>query len=159
MTELTRDTIYVAYRDKVLSYLTGRTESREDAEDLCADVFEQVFRALPRYDPGKASLSTWIYQITRFTLIDYIRRKRPGEPLTEDITAADDLEEALIQKETLEQLAAALTALEPELRSIIILRYYRGYTLTDIARMTGRSYGMVKVYHKKALERLRRSMA
>ena len=158
MTVLTRDELYAAYREKVLSYLMGRTEIREDAEDLCEDVFEQVFRSLPRFDPEKASLSTWIYQITRFTLIDYIRMKRPSEPLTEDILAAEDLEEDFIQKETLEQLAAALKTLDREQRDLIILRYYRGYTLTDIARMTGRSYGMVKVTHKKALEQLRRRM-
>ncbi len=147
--------IYAAYRDKVLAYLTGRTNSREEAEDLCADVFAEVLRCLPNYDPKKASLSTWIYQITRFTFIDYLRKKRLNEPLDEELAAAGDILEEYIKKETLERLASALLTLKREERDIIVLRYYKGLSLVQISRRTGISYGMVKVRHKKALFALR----
>lgn len=155
MTGLNQAELYAAYREKVLAYLTGRTACREDAEDLCAEVFAEVLRCLPRYDPAKASLSTWIYQITRFTLIDYLRTRHPNEPLSEDIAAADNIAEDFLRRETLERLAAALQALEPEERDIIVLRYYKGLTLTEISRLTGISYGMVKVKHSRALNTLR----
>ncbi len=147
--------IYAAYRDKVLAYLTGRTNSREDAEDLCADVFAEVLRCLPNYDPEKASLSTWIYQITRFTFIDYLRKRRPNEPLDEELAAAGDISEDYVKKETLERLASALLTLKREERDIVVLRYYKGLSLTQISRRTGISYGMVKVRHQKALSALR----
>ena len=155
MNEPSGEALYAAYRDKVLAYLTHRTASPEDAEDLCAEVFAEVLHCLPRYDPEKASLSTWIYQITRFTLIDYLRTRRPSEPLSEDLTASDDPAEDFIRAETLERLAAALQALGQEERDIIVLRYYKGQTLTEISRLTGISYGMVKVKHKRALNALR----
>ena len=154
MTKPTAEALYNAYHDKVLAYLTSRTDRREDADDLCHEVFEQVFRSLSRYDPAKSSVSTWIYQITRFTLIDYIRTKHPGEPLNGNISETVGPEEKIIQKETLERLAAALTALERDERDIIILRYYKRLSLTDISRLTGISYGMVKVKHKKALKKI-----
>ena len=152
---LTETEIYAAYREKVLAYLTVRTESREDAEDLCADVFAEVLRCLPRYDPEKASLSTWIYQITRFTFIDYLRKRHSSEQLDEDIAEADHLEESIINKETLERLSSALLTLKREERDIIVLRYYKDLSLTEISRLTGISYGMVKVKHNKALRALR----
>ena len=158
MSELSVAGLYAAYREKVLAYLTGRTASREDAEDLCEEVFAKLFRSLPQYDAEKASLSTWIFQITRFTLIDYLRTIRPSEPLTEDLAAADDLPEDLIRRETLERLAAALNTLEPEERDIIVLRYYKGQTLTEISRLTDISYGMVRVKHNRALRALRVQM-
>lgn len=154
MTELSKAEI-AAYREKVLAYLTGRTACREDAEDLCEEVFAEVLRSLPRYDAKKASLSTWIYQITRFTLIDYFRTKRPSEPLTEDFAASDDLENDFLRRETLQRLASALQTLGQEERDIIVLRYYKGQTLTEISRRTGIGYGMVKVKHQKALRALR----
>ena len=154
MTKPTEDALYREYRDKVLAYLKSRLESVEDANDLCHDVFLKVFRSLPRYDEAKASISTWIYQITRFTLIDYIRTKHPVNTLTEEISAADDLEEAFLKKETLTSLAAALAALEQDERDIIIMRYYNGYSLTDISGIIGISYGMVKVKHRKALKKI-----
>lgn len=154
MTKPTEDTLYREYRDKVLAYLKSRLESVEDANDLCHDVFLKVFRSLPRYDESKSSISTWIFRITRFTLIDYIRTKHPAHMLAEDIEAADDLEEAFMQKETLGRLAVTLATLEQDERDIIIMRYYNGYSLTDISGIIGISYGMVKVKHRKALKKI-----
>ena len=88
-------------------------------------------------------------------MIDYIRLRHPNEPLTDDIPAADDLEASFMRQETLERLAAALTVLEPELRDIVVLHYYKGHSLTEIARLTGVSYGMIKVKHSRALKALR----
>ena len=147
--------IYAAYREKVLAYLTGRTDSREDAEDLCAEVFAEVLRCLPRYDPEKASLSTWIYQITRFTFIDYLRKKRPTEPLDAELPGANDPSENYLHKETLGRLALALQTLTQDERDIIVLHYYKGLPLTEVSRLTGISYGMVKVKRNKALNALR----
>ena len=154
MTKPTEDALYREYRDKVLAYLKSRLESVEDANDLCHDVFLKVFRSLPRYDETKSSISTWIFRITRFTLIDHLRTKHPTHMLAEDIEAADDLEEAFLKKETLTSLAAALAALEQDERDIIIMRYYNGYSLTDISGIIGISYGMVKVKHRKALKKI-----
>lgn len=158
MTEFSREALYTAYRDKVLAYLKGRTESTEDAEDLCSEVFEKVYKALPQFDPKKASLSTWIFQITRFTFIDYLRKHRQNAPLSEFLQAEDNTEDGLINKENLSRLAKELAALDKETRDIIVLRYYKNVSLTEISRLTGISYGMVKVKHKKALAFLRRRL-
>ena len=147
---MTYEDIYTAYREKVLAYLAERTGSPEQAEDICEDVFEQIGRSLPRYDAKKASLSTWIYRITRFTLIDYLRTRHPTEPLDEELGYEADYDEALIKEETLEKLASALEALDREMRNLIILRYYRKKTLTEISRITGVSYGMVRVIYTNA---------
>ena len=152
---MTYEEIYAAYREKIRAYLADRTGSPEDAEDLCEDVFEQIGRSLPRYDAEKASLSTWIFRITRFTLIDYLRTRHPSEPQDEALGYDGGYDEALIREETLETLASALKAMDGELRNLIILRYYRKKTLTEISRMTGISYGMVRLKHERALAFLR----
>ena len=155
MTSSEWDEIYRTYHDRVMGYIAARVQRREDAEDLCADVFAKVLKGLDRYDPEKASISTWIYQITRFTYIDHLRKKRPDEPLCEEIAEADDIEEAFIKKDTLKRLAFALQTLKREERDIVVLRYYKGLSLTEISRLTGISYGMVKVRHVSALAALR----
>lgn len=156
---MTREELYSAYRDKVYAYLSARVKNREDAEDLCADVFEQAFRSLPRYDPEKASMNTWIFTIARYTLINHYQRGTRTAPLPEELCAPEDPEAALLREETLSRLAATLAGMEQNQRDIIVLRYYRGYSLTRISQFTGISYGMVKVKHKKALELLRRQLA
>ena len=152
---MTYEEVYASYREKLLSYLTYKTGRIEDAEDLCEDVFEQVGRSLSRYDAKKSSLSTWIYTIARFTLIDYLRTKRSAEPLAEEPGSGEGPDALLIREETLEKLASALQTLDQDLKVIIVLRYYEKKTLTDISRITGISYGMVRVKHKRALAILR----
>ena len=159
MVKREQEEIYAAYREKVFSYLSRRIGNPEDAEDLCADVFEKVMRALPDYQADKDSLSTWIYTITRNTLADHYRTRHSGEALAEDMAdmATDgDMEANLIKRETLTRLGVVLSAMGQKERDVIVLHYYKGYTLTRIAQLTGISYGMVKVTHKKALRTLRR---
>ena len=150
--------LYAAYRDRVLAYFSAKVGNSQDAEDLCSDVFEQVFRSLPRYDPARSTLNTWVFTIARFTLINHYRRSRRHLPLAEEFPGPEDPEASLIREETLGRLAEILAGMEQEKRDILVLRYYRGLTLTEISRLTGISYGMVKVKHKKALEFLRRQL-
>ena len=135
-----------------------QVRNRQDAEDLCSDVFEQVLRSMPRYDPEKATLSTWIFTIARYTLINHFQRSARTVPLREEHLDSENLEATLLREETLCRLAAILNAMEQDKRDIIVLCYYKGYTLTRISQLTGISYGMVKVKHKKALEILRREL-
>lgn len=149
------ETIYTQYYSKVMGYIHSRIRSRADAEDLCADVFEKIQRKLPDFDPAKASVSTWIFTITRNTVIDHYRRSKPSEELDENLSDDTELDESLLNNETLSELAEALRALPEELRDIIVLRYYDGKPLTEVAEIMGLSYGAVKLRHQSAIVKLR----
>ena len=150
------ESLYQTYYSKVTGYICSRIRNRADAEDLCADVFEKVQRKLPDFDPEKASVSTWIFTITRNTVIDHYRRSKPSEELDENLSDDTELDESLLNNETLSELAGALRALPEELRDIIVLRYYDGKPLTEVAEIMGLSYGAVKLRHQSALAKLRR---
>ena len=109
--------IYQTYSGKVMGYILARVRRREDAEDLCADVFEKVFRKLGEYDRGKSSLNTWIFTITRNTVIDYFRRTRPTEEPDENLASDEEIDEGLLTQETLSELAGALAKLPEEKRA------------------------------------------
>lgn len=150
--------IYTAYSGKVMGYIMARVQHRADAEDLCADVFEKVFRRIDEYDQEKASLSTWIFTITRNTLIDHFRKSKPAEELDENLSDDTAVETPLLEQETLGELAAALNQLPQELRDIVVLLYYDRKPMTEIAKMMHLSYGAVKLRHQKALTLLKRSL-
>ena len=73
------ETIYTQYHGKVMGYIYARIRNHAEAEDICSDVFEKVQRKLADFDPSRASVSTWIFTITRNTMIDHYRRSRPSE--------------------------------------------------------------------------------
>ena len=158
MAEMSMTEIYMAYHGKVMGYLTTRLNSHADAEDLCSDVFEKVQRKLPEYDQTKAAVGTWIFTITRNTLIDFFRRKKPQEELDENLAVDGEIDETLLNDETLSELSGALKQLPQQLTDIIVMRYYDGKPLTEIAEIMGLSYGAVKLRHQNALMLLREKM-
>ena len=158
MSHLDITQIYLEYRDRVMGYIYARLRSRADAEDLCQDVFEKVHTKLDKFDPDKASISTWIYSITRSSVIDFYRRSHPHDEINENIAVDDSIDDDMLNDETLEELAEALEKLPTQLREIIVLRYYDGSPLTEIAKRMNLSYGAIKLRHAKALELIRKSM-
>lgn len=150
--------IYAEYNGKVMGYIRARVRIASDAEDLLSEVFEKILRKIEGFDPSKASLNTWIFTITRNTVIDYFRRNKPGEELDENLSDNLELDEGLLNQETLSELAAALRKLPSQLRDIIVLRYYDGKPLTEIATMMGLSYGAVKLRHQNAVMLLREAL-
>ena len=153
MTAATEE-IYLTYRDKVSGYIRGRVDNYHDAEDLTAQVFEKVYGKLHTFDGAKASLSTWIYTVTRNTVTDYFRTRRIH-------TSCDELWELPTQatdRDVLEDLADALMKLKEKERDLIVLHYYRGLTLKEAAVKMGMSYINSKVIHRKAMEKLKEAM-
>lgn len=148
--------IYAEYSSKVLRYVRSKISNLQDAEDVCSSVFLKVQRGLALYDDSKASLSTWIYSIARNAVIDFYRRFREPELLKEEIACTEDGFEEVCNDETLNELAAALENLSPRESDIIVLHYYSGKSLKEIAKLMQMSYSNMKSLHKQALSRLKK---
>ena len=146
---MNREKIYLEFKNKVSAYVAGKGISGHEAEDIVADVFLKVYKNLDRYDETKASLSTWIYTITKNTVINYFRSRKTHTELT-DVMAENT--ETMYSPDVLEYM-------KPRDRDLIILHYYNGYTLKAIAEMMGMSYINAKVIHSKALAFLREKMS
>lgn len=151
-----KQAIYCAYHGKVCGYIRSKINNAQDAEDLAADAFVKVYEKLDTFDETKASLSTWIYTITRNTLTDYFRTRRSFEEIPETLEGGSSVEESVCNGEMLDALAKALESLNERERYIIILRFYKGKTLTEIARQMGISYAYVKVLQNKAFDVLKK---
>ncbi len=158
MTSLDVGKLYADYHGKVMRYIMTRVQRRAEAEDLCEDVFEKVLKKIDDFDETKASVSTWIFTITRNTLIDHFRKFRPSDEIDEEMPSDMSVEAPMLEKETLDELADALNKLDQEMRDIIVLLYYDKKPMTEIAQLMGLSYGVVKLRHQKALLMLRQYM-
>lgn len=159
---LDTEKVYKEFYPKVYQYLVNRMGSIEDAEDMAQTVFLKVFTKLDTFDGTKSSISTWIFNITRNTLIDHQRSMtlRLHDEIPE--TVADDgpdMLDNLIMEQELDRLADALEKLTDEERDLIILHYYNEHTLLQVAEMMRRPYGQIKRLHMKALQKLKFQLA
>lgn len=156
MTMTDTETIYRDYHGKVFGYIRSKIDSAQDAEDLAADVFLKVFEKLDSFDESRASLSTWIYTITRNTLTDYYRTRKVLAEIPEALEDSASVEDDVCNAEMLDTLANALETLDERERDIIILRFYSGKTLKEITAQMGISYAYGKVLQNKAYEKLKK---
>ena len=149
--------IYTQYRDKVFGFVRSKIYNQTEVEDIVQTVFLKVYGNLDKYDETKASLSTWIYTITRNTVYDYLKEKR-GHPVFElmdnTVDSAEEPNDSILNNEALEELACALEKLPQNQRDIIILLYYKNLDRRKVAEMLGMTYGQVRYLHDKAMKRL-----
>lgn len=153
--DLAKENIYRDYHSKVLGYIRSKINNLQDSEDLAADVFVKVYEKYDSFDNTKASVSTWIFTITRNAVIDYFRTSKDYDEVPETIAADTSVEDEVCNNDMLDSLAKALRNLDERERDIIVMRYYEGVSLKDIADKMGISYAYVRVLQNKALQALR----
>lgn len=153
--DLAKENIYRDYHSKVLGYIRSKINNLQDAEDLAADVFVKVYEKYDSFDDTKASVSTWIFTITRNAVIDYFRTSKDYDEVPETIASDTSVEDEVCNNDMLDSLAKALRNLDERERDIIVMRYYEGVSLKDIADRMGISYAYVRVLQNKALQALR----
>ncbi len=152
---MTEEEIFIKYHDKIEHYIYGKVSDKYTAEDLTSIVFLKICQKLSEYDQTKASISTWIYTIANNTVIDYYRTNKIHEEIPEEITSLEEIDENMINEETLGELAAALKKLPERERDILVFRFYDDMKLKDVAEKMGMSYANAKVVQAKAINHMR----
>ena len=130
------------------------------AEEIVQEVMLTVWRKAEQFDPERAQVSAWIYQIARNRQIDVIRKEnRPlPEELAEDPGAEADASQILAVEQEAKQLKDALTRLKPDQRNIIEKAYLGDLTHQEISTQTGLPLGTIKSRIRLGLERLRHEL-
>jgi RNA polymerase sigma-70 factor (ECF subfamily) len=152
--------VYERYGRVSFGYLLKALGDRAAAEDVQQQVFLEVWRRAPSFDPERGTLLTWVMTIARSRAIDQLRRRvpEPVEPETA-ATAADagapsgeDEVERLAEHWRMRGLLDRLPESESEL---LRLRFYGGFSQSEIAAREDVPLGTVKTRMFSGLRRLR----
>lgn len=149
--------LYEHFKQDVFRFIFYRTHDREVAADLTGDVFEQMIKALPTYQPARP-FAAWLFQIARNRVIDYWRQQqvRQADPLDETMPGPDVSPEQWVeQKLTVERLVWALRFLTADQCDVVILRYVAGMRVASVATAMDKSDGAVRMLQQRGLEMLR----
>lgn len=148
---------FYAPRLKAMAMRSGA--SAPLAEEIAQDTMLKVWRNAAQYDPARAQVSSWIYQIARNRRIDIARGETPAVP--EDLAAeprVDDLDAALSLQQEVSVLRAALRALPLAQREMIEKAYLGELTHREISRQMALPLGTVKSRLRLAIDRLRHEL-
>lgn len=157
------------YKQPVLNLAFRTLRDRTEAEDLAQNVFVQVWKAAPRYEPT-AKFSTWLFTIARNLCLNEIRRRtrHPAESLDQTRDDADDqplyqvedkrvapATEVLLRGELVEKVDAALAVLPENQRTALLLCRQEELSYEEIAAVLGCSLSATKSLIHRARETLK----
>jgi RNA polymerase sigma-70 factor (ECF subfamily) len=122
------------------------------AEDIAQEAMLAALRALDRFD-RKRPFRPWLHRIVVNRSLDWVRARRRRAEVTAEVGDGAAPEEADVAVSC--DLAAALAALDPDERALIVLRHLLGYRSTELARMLDVPAPTVRTRLARALARLR----
>ena len=121
------------------------------AEDIAQESFLAAIRALDRFD-RRRPFGPWLHRITVNRAIDFARARA----LRGESALSPSAERAATEPgEISDDLVAALAALKPEHRAVIVLRYVLEYAPGEIAEILGLPRGTVNSRLRRGLDQLR----
>jgi RNA polymerase sigma-70 factor (ECF subfamily) len=139
------------FKRRVFALAYSFTRRRDEAEDLTQEVFVKVWKALPRFDE-RATLSTWIYAITRNTSLSALRGRRETCELEGALASQDNQGEEQVERMLLQRLIDRLPDMQ---RQVITLFYMQDHSHETVSQMLDIPLGTVKTLLHRARERLR----
>jgi RNA polymerase sigma-70 factor (ECF subfamily) len=153
------------YRQKVMHLAVSIVRDPALAEDLSQTVFVKAWQALSKFD-GRASLSTWLYTITRNTCLTALERERRIVPLEDFNEVADDDGDPMLfgtaqagvesagQAAAEYDVAKLLEQLPEPYRRVVVLFYLEDRSCEEVGELLSMPTGTVKALLHRGRKRL-----
>ena len=153
------------YRQKVMHLAVSIVRDPALAEDLSQTAFVKAWQALSKFD-GRASLSTWLYTITRNTCLTALERERRIVPLEDFNEVADDDGDPMLfgtaqagvesagQAAAEYDVAKLLEQLPEPYRRVVVLFYLEDRSCEEVGQLLSMPTGTVKALLHRGRKRL-----
>jgi len=149
--------LYDNYSGALFGIVNGIVTDKDIANDVLQNVFVNIWRKIESYDASKGRLFTWMLNIARNASIDEVRSKGFRDS-QKNISISDNqnIPGAVIGPVMDDVgLRKVLTKLKGELRVLVDMSYFQGFTHEEISKVLDIPLGTVKTRIRSALSQLR----
>ena len=150
-----QERLYKEYYSSMVKLCMRYTKNEEDAVEVLNNGFLKVFKNIQRYEPGKASLYTWIRTIVINTCLDFIKSKQNIEPYKE-LDETVHIPSDVISKMKADELLRLIRRLPPSTQAVFNLYVIEGYGHKEIGTLLNISEGTSKWHLSEARQRLQK---
>ena len=142
--------LYEQNFDRIYAFFARRVSTREEAQDLTAEVFHQALASIRSFRWQGAPFISWLYGIAAHVLAKHWRSLGGDVPVDEMHLpgSRDEIEQSVL-------LGRLVDGLPPNQRTVLIRRFVDQKSIREIAQELGRSEGAVKQLQLRGLENLR----
>ncbi len=144
--------LYMEYRGLMFHVANKILHNEQDAEDTVHQAFLKVAENIEKIgDPKCPKTQGYIVTIAENKAIDLYRRRQKHQV----VELSDDLPGVTAIYEGENTLAACILKLPARYREVILLRYYQGYSVKEVAAILGLSLSAASKLNQRAKNRLR----
>ena len=143
---------------RLLRYLDGMAPGA--GEDLASETWLRVVPQLGRFSGDERAFRAWVFTVARHRAVDRWRRRArrrddlvPADALA-DLPATDDPAGAAVDAISSRAAVALIATLPPDQAEVVLLRVVAGLEVAEVAAITGKRPGNVRVLAHRALRRL-----
>ncbi len=148
--------VYDLLFDDLFKYMYWNVASKEDAQDLTAEVFLRALKAIDRFEAARSTARAWLFTIARNLVIDHHRRKgrRPEAPLETgaDLASDERLEDAVEGAAASEAVRSCLQELNEEQRQVLTMKFFSHMSNAEVAAVMGKREGAINAMQYRALQ-------
>jgi len=140
--------LFELYKSKALKTVYLMTGDRAISEDIVQEAFVKCYTSIKSLR-NPEHFKTWFYKLLTRTTWQYMKKEKKLLP-TEDIlelveaNSVKSYSDKAQQEEAKNMIYEELTKLEPKLQTTLILYYYNGFSVKEIAKIMGCFEGTVK---------------
>ena len=152
--------IVEAFQAPLYRYCTRMLGNRQEAEDAVQDILIRAFEKIEGYEPT-GSFSSWLYRIAHYHCLNLLRKRsvqRKFQRWFRQDTITESAEQTMTGRLFGEPLASAITSLNAEERSLLILRALEEKSFAEIGEISGKSAGAVKKKYGRLKLKLQKLM-
>lgn len=154
---------YDLYVERIYRFIYFKVGSQAEAQDLTSEVFLKLWQHL-KDDRDIKNINSFIYVIARNSVIDYYRQRSTKQekerPHEEGNDPSDEggLAASQSAKFDLQLILKGLENLKNEYKEVIILRFIDELSIGEIAEITKKSRGSIRVIIHRALKTLKENL-
>jgi len=147
--------LYESNFSRIYAFVARRAGTREEAEDITAEVFHQALRNLGRFQWRGVPFAAWLLRIAANMLADRWQRAAKHPEVQADGMHEPGSDAELERRAMLFQLVDRLPA---DQRLVVVRRFVEQKSVREIAQELNRTEGAVKQLQFRALETLRNTV-
>lgn len=147
------DELYKEHFHGALLYVYSLCNNYHLSEDIVSDSF---YKALTSYEGKEERFKFWLFRVCRNAFIDYTRKNKKYTQSDDDLRDETDIADKIIVQEEYRSLHRAIALLDSESQELIILFYFNGMSVAEIAGITKKTTTAVKVSLYRARQKLKK---
>jgi RNA polymerase sigma factor (sigma-70 family) len=152
--------LYDMYAGSLFGVISRIIQQTEVAEDILQETFVKIWHSAKSYDSSKGRLFTWMMNIARNLAIDKLRSKdfknsNKNQDIENNVDFINEQKKVDFNADTL-GLKEIVSNLKPDLKAVVDMVYFKGYTHVEAAEELNLPLGTVKTRVRTAILALRK---